>query len=776
MGPEMSRPLRRVTFVLLALAACAVEVAAADTRPVARSLGAAAGWVAAAAALARFVPLPADPQRKPPRWVYLLVFALAGAPFVIEPARRALAGEGSPLELQMVAALRNVGLGLAACAGWLVCLRAACVASLFLMLFSAAMSNHPAVLVALGLYTAAGSVWLMLVYWAGLRGVLVASAHAAEVEVRGSNERLPWVSLLVVVGLVGVVLGLVAVGPARAARTLGEWVPTSGGTGEYDRFARGGVNDGDEETSGANAQSTGMAKTDTFLNSPLPSLYDVTSDLYGPPCKSHEHERAIALETENARDAGKKPPDSLRPSREFPTARQGGRKPNPPKSRPARALFEVEGRTPLHVRVVAFDSFNGRTWREAPMALSAARIEKEPNSNWMCVNGATAPPIFTPAESHTFKLSAPEGALLPTPPHLARFRVGRVDRAEFFGWGHDRVLRFAERKTPSGISIETESRTADPRALAQIEFPAPLPGERFDYGALSPNLDPRVAALAHEWAAGAPRGWPQAATVVERLRSEFTHDHTHPTPGDHADPLAYFLFESKRGPDYQFATAAAVMLRTLGYSTRLVSGFYVRPEHYDPETEHTPVGKDDLHFWAEVQLPGGDWLVIEPTPSYEVLAPNRELLERLADAAGAGARWAMRHALFFGTALVALTLAWVRRRELVDAVAVRWWNWFPGRAWPEQVRQAVRVLQRRGGWAGRSRAAGQTPAAWLRRAAAGDAELARLATFAEWAAYAPDAPPPWSADEPLVVCRRVLSVWTLRRWRNQQPMEGGQPC
>ena len=52
-----------------------------------------------------------------------------------------------PLELQMVFALRNLGLGFAACASWLLCLRLACIVSLFLLLFAITMTDHPAVLI-----------------------------------------------------------------------------------------------------------------------------------------------------------------------------------------------------------------------------------------------------------------------------------------------------------------------------------------------------------------------------------------------------------------------------------------------------------------------------------------------------------------------------------------------------------------------------------------------------------------------------------------------------
>src|SRR5207244_6392008 len=126
----------------------------------------------------------------------------------------------------------------------------------------------------------------------GLQRFFVSSDDAA-LEVQPGRERLPWLALFLVLGLVGSVLGLVAVGPQRAAHVLGEWLPTSGGTGGYDPFARGGVNDGDEEVRGDNAHSTGMTETDTFLDSPLPSLYDMISDVYGEPFKPKDQESAI---------------------------------------------------------------------------------------------------------------------------------------------------------------------------------------------------------------------------------------------------------------------------------------------------------------------------------------------------------------------------------------------------------------------------------------------------------------------------------------------------
>ena len=76
MVPEFSKLVRRATFVLLALSAVAVEVAASDGRAALESVGLAAIWVFVAAIVARFVPAPDDPRQKPPLWVFLLLLVL----------------------------------------------------------------------------------------------------------------------------------------------------------------------------------------------------------------------------------------------------------------------------------------------------------------------------------------------------------------------------------------------------------------------------------------------------------------------------------------------------------------------------------------------------------------------------------------------------------------------------------------------------------------------------------------------------------------------------
>src|SRR5690349_15992013 len=108
-------------------------------------------------------------------------------------------------------------------------------------------------------------------------------------------------------------------------------VPTSGGTGDHDPFARSGLNDGDDEVKGRNARSTGMVESDVFLDSPLPSLYDMINDQFGEPFKPQDRERAIALDGKtNVIESAKPPADNLRPDRDFPVTRNSPRQPRDP--------------------------------------------------------------------------------------------------------------------------------------------------------------------------------------------------------------------------------------------------------------------------------------------------------------------------------------------------------------------------------------------------------------------------------------------------------------
>ncbi len=126
-----------------------------------------------------------------------------------------------------------------------------------------------------------------------------------------------------------------------------------------------------------------------------------------------------------------------------------------------------------------------------------------------------------------------------------------------------------------------------------------------------PPLDPRIARLASEIAASAPTNFDKASALASYLRTHFTYTLQLPrtTP---QDPIANFLFARKQGHCEYFASAMAVMLRTLGIPSRLVNGF--RTGEFNDLTSQYLVRASNAHSWVEVYFPGYGWVSFDPTP------------------------------------------------------------------------------------------------------------------------------------------------------------------
>ena len=223
----------------------------------------------------------------------------------------------------------------------------------------------------------------------------------------------------------------------------------------------------------------------------------------------------------------------------------------------------------------------------------------------------------------------------------------------------------------------------------------------------------RIHALAKDWTRDTLPGLAQVEAICRRLREDYVCDRTAAIPAESTFPVAHFLFESRCGPDYQFATAAAVMLRSLGYSTRVVSGFYADPAAYDERLRHTPVMADDVHFWAEVYIGMGDWLTVEATPGYEVLAPPAGFWGQVRAAGLAAVQWIGEHIVLAAALIASVIAGWRSRWFLLDWLQTQAWFFMPHRCDDVRLERALRILERRLKWSGEPRPAGITPRQWL---------------------------------------------------------------
>jgi protein-glutamine gamma-glutamyltransferase len=127
-----------------------------------------------------------------------------------------------------------------------------------------------------------------------------------------------------------------------------------------------------------------------------------------------------------------------------------------------------------------------------------------------------------------------------------------------------------------------------------------------------PDLDPRVATLAKTITERAATPYDKAVAIESFLRSRYAYTlNLTGKPGD--DPLARFLFETRAGHCEYFASAMAIMLRTLGIPSREVNGFL--PGEFNDLGGDYIVRASDAHSWVEVYFPGSGWATFDPTPA-----------------------------------------------------------------------------------------------------------------------------------------------------------------
>ena len=182
--------------------------------------------------------------------------------------------------------------------------------------------------------------------------------------------------------------------------------------------------------------------------------------------------------------------------------------------------------------------------------------------------------------------------------------------------------QFPQRLTPgeaytmtSAVSLATEEELRG----AHQEYPPII----FDYYLQLPEgLSPRIGDLAREITEGAATPYDQAVLIQDYLREELRFSLKIDAPPFNVDGVTHFLFDSKEGYGDYFASAMALMIRTMGVPARVSAGYW--PGTYDNEEMAFIVRDSDSHVWTQVYFPEYGWIDFEPTPVKPL--PKRELI------------------------------------------------------------------------------------------------------------------------------------------------------
>ncbi len=150
---------------------------------------------------------------------------------------------------------------------------------------------------------------------------------------------------------------------------------------------------------------------------------------------------------------------------------------------------------------------------------------------------------------------------------------------------------------------------ADNVAASYAADPLPVASQTL-YTAL-PEIDPRISRLSRELTRDARNDVERGRLIEKYLRTNFGYT-TQLLAEPVADPLAYFLFDRRKGHCEYFASAMAVMLRTLHIPSRLVTGF--QSGVYNPMSDWYVIRAADAHSWVEAYIPNHGWVTFDPTP------------------------------------------------------------------------------------------------------------------------------------------------------------------
>ena len=108
----------------------------------------------------------------------------------------------------------------------------------------------------------------------------------------------------------------------------------------------------------------------------------------------------------------------------------------------------------------------------------------------------------------------------------------------------------------------------------------------------------------------------KAFAITNYLRSQIIYNEKIPTPPRGKDPIEWFLFTQKEGFCNYSASAATVMLRSLGIPARMAVGF---SEGDRDEDGNFLIQQGNAHTWVEVYFPNIGWVEFEPTSSEPLL-------------------------------------------------------------------------------------------------------------------------------------------------------------
>lgn len=261
---------------------------------------------------------------------------------------------------------------------------------------------------------------------------------------------------------------------------------------------------------------------------------------------------------------------------------------------------------PTYTRLVTLDQFDGKEWRA-----SSRPAGRELDGDLSGPPGWSKDLDGVPQDKYEIRASKwLRYSYLPVPYAPKSVSVGGK-------WRYDPDtldIQSANNRTVAGLkyNVTSYNLAPSPEELGRV---LPITTAPDDITSKVPErTTSRIRAEAvRVTAAAKDNPYRQAVLLQDHLRETggFLYS-TARKNGTGLHALEEFLFEDKTGFCEQFATAMALMARTLGIPSRVAVGFL--PGQAGEDGEFT-VRMVDMHAWPELYFQGFGWVRFEPTPS-----------------------------------------------------------------------------------------------------------------------------------------------------------------
>lgn len=275
---------------------------------------------------------------------------------------------------------------------------------------------------------------------------------------------------------------------------------------------------------------------------------------------------------------------------------------------------------PPYLRLTSLDTYSGTTWRHADSKTTRlggrGKVPAAPGLD---------PGVATSSVTTQVQIENMQSGWLPVP--YAPAQITGLPGA--WGWeSEDHTIAVAG--GTGGVSYDARSNLVEPTAaqlrVAKTGYPPQVAKDLF----VPRNAPKSIAETARQVTAGADTDYDKAV-ALQNFFHDGTFSYSLDSPvrqgfdGDSMQVIATFL-KVREGYCVHFASAMAVMARTLGIPARIGMGYL--PGTFvgtagAGKAAYT-VSSDDLHAWPELYFSGVGWVAFEPTvgrgtqPSYTV--------------------------------------------------------------------------------------------------------------------------------------------------------------